>query len=71
MNEVNELKFISWSITVYHLNIKVHNDFKYSHIPIDTFKCIKNKNADLEFPISQLKNMDVESREIDNLNDRS
>jgi len=49
----------------------VYNDFRYSHIPIDAFKFTKNNKADLEFSICEIKNEDVEYREIDNHDDRS
>ena len=41
------------------------------HIPIDAFECTKNNNADSEFSICEIKNMDVEYREIDGHDDRN
>jgi len=72
LNEEHELELIFRPMIVcQHLNLKVCNDFRYSHITIDTSKFNKNNNADLEFSISKIKNKDVESRRIDNLNDGS
>jgi len=56
---------------IFKNNIKVYNEFGYSHIPIDAFECTKNNNTDSEFSICEIKNKDAEYREIDSHDDRN